>query len=124
MFEDETMRLKTAANTILAVLLFVTAGCATLETAGHKYVMRGQILEVTDGMAYLCIGSADGAQVGQEYAVYKYIKSPNSNPKSVQPYYKREKSGTVKILEILNEHMAKAKVLAGHAETNNVVELK
>lgn len=118
------MKLKMMTSTLLAALLVIATGCATLESAGHKYVMRGQILEITDGMAYLCIGSADGAQVDQEYGVYKFIKSPTPNPKSVQPSYRKEETGTVKIVEIVDEHMAKAKVLSGQVETNNVVELK
>lgn len=118
------MKLQMITKILLAALLLIAAGCAALESKGHKYVMRGQILEVADSMAYLCLGSADGAQVGQEYAVYKFIKSPTANPKSMQPSYKKEESGTVKIVEIMDEHMAKAKVLSGQVETNNVVELK
>lgn len=109
----------------LAVILFlVTAGCASLETAGHKYLMRGQVIDMTEGMAYLCIGSADGAQVGQELTAYKFVKAPNPNPKSVQPYYTREETGKVKIVEIVDEHYARAKVLSGEVKENYVVELK
>ena len=118
------MTLKTTVKVFWAVLLFGATGCAALGSAGHKYIMWGQVLELTDDTAYLCIGSADGAQVGQEYAAYKFTKIPSANLKSVQHSYKREETGTVKILEIVDEHMAKAKVLAGHVETNNMVELK
>ena len=119
------MKLKTAVNILLVGLTLVAMGCATLETAGHKYIMRGQILEVADGMAYLCIGSADGAQVGQEYTVYKFVKLPlNPIPRSAQPYYKKEEVGTVKIVKIADQHMAIASIVAGHVGINEIIELK
>ncbi len=63
------MNPKPLVSVFLAVLLFSAAGCATMESAGHKYIMRGQVLEVAGDEAYLCIGSEDGARVGQELAV-------------------------------------------------------
>jgi len=103
---------------------FLLAGCATLESAGHKYIMRGQILDVTGDRAYLCIGSSEGAKVGQEYAVVKFVKVPNPNPKSPAPYFNREETGVVKITEIVDEHMANAKIVSGVAKENYMVELK
>jgi hypothetical protein len=106
------------------IFLAATAGHASLESAGHKYIMRGQILEVTGDMVYLCIGSSEGAQVGQEYAVVKFIKVPNPNSKSPWPYFNREEAGVVKITEIVDEHMARAKIVSGVAKENYMVELK
>jgi hypothetical protein len=100
------------------------AGCATLETAGHKYVMRGQILEVTDGLAYLCVGSKDGAAVGQQLTVYRFVRTTPPFPKNVQPYFKREEAGKIRITEIIDEHMATAKILSGDVKVNDVVELE
>ncbi|MBI5593589.1 MAG: hypothetical protein HY881_24315 [Deltaproteobacteria bacterium] len=82
--------------------------------------MRGQILESTGEGVYLCIGSADGAEVGQEYKVYKFVKIQGFN---ARPRYKREETGTVKITEIVDEHYAKAKILTGEAKENDIVEL-
>lgn len=42
-----------ATNGLVAVLLLSMAGCATLESAKHAYVMRGQVLEMTGDTAYL-----------------------------------------------------------------------
>jgi predicted small secreted protein len=103
---------------------FLLAGCATLESAGHKYIMRGQILEVTGDTVYLCIGSSDGAKVGQEYAVVKFVKVPKPYDKPPVPYFKREETGVVKITEIVHEHMANAKIVSGAAKENDMVELK
>lgn len=104
----------------LAVLLSL-AGCAGLESTGHKYLMRGQILETRDSSVYLCIGSHDGAQVGQELEIYKFDKIPG--PHKNVTAFKREKTGTVRITEIVNEHYARAKMTSGYAKENYMVEL-
>ena len=83
--------------------------------------MRGQILEATDEGVYLCIGSADGAKVGQEFKVYKFVKMSELRPK--QANFKREETGTIKITEIVDEHYAKARRLTGEAKENYIVEL-
>lgn len=110
-------------NALVAVLYLMVAGCATLETAEHKYIMRGQVLEVAGNEAYLCIGSKDGAQVGQEYTVYRFVKAPNPNTKSPVAYFRREEIGKLKIMEIVDEHMATAKTITGKIQAYDVVEL-
>lgn len=106
--------------TLSILWVFIITSCATLETARHKYIMRGQILEATADGVYLCIGSADGAEVGQEFKVYRFVRVP---PIKSIPNYKREETGTVKITEIIDEHFAKAKILTGEARENYIVEL-
>jgi hypothetical protein len=104
------------------VALFIMTSCASVEKAGHSYVMRGNILESTSEGVYLCIGSADGATVGQELNVYKFTKIPGSG-KQISSNFRRQETGTVKITEIVDEHYAKAKVLTGEAKENSIVEL-
>ena len=119
------MEKKIVAGTLLMAFLAVVAGCATMESAGHKYLMSGQILDVTDGTVYLCIGSKDGAEVGQELTVYKFERAVNPNPKySAQPYFVKMKAGKIKIVEIVGEHMATAKVLTGEIKVNYVADLE
>lgn len=117
------MKKRTLIGLLFVTLLISMAGCATNSPTYHKYVMRGQILEVNDNIAYLCIGSSDGASVGQELAVFKFgrVAVP---AKFSGPIYKREEVGRVKIVEIVDEHYAKANVLTGEVNANYVVELR
>lgn len=101
----------------------IMAGCATLDSARHEYIMRGQILEISDNEVYLCIGRKDGAEVGQVYTVYNFRKTMYRNQKTPQFTYLKEKTGTVELIEIVDEHFAKAKILTGEAKRNYVVEL-
>lgn len=104
---------------ILAIFVIAGAGCASLDSMRHQYIMRGQVLEAEGSDVYLCIGSKDGAEVGQEFVVYRFVKSGRRYPSVL-----KENKGTVKIIEIIDEHYAKAKVLAGDVKVNDVVELK
>jgi hypothetical protein len=100
------MKKKVTVNALLVVFLIAAAGCATLESAGHKYIMKGQILDVGDREVYLCIGSAEGAKVGQTYIVYRSIKMQGGLKQQIS--YRRGRVGEVKITEVVDEHYAKA----------------
>ncbi len=102
---------------MLLVILSAGMGCATLETARHKYFMRGQVLEVEDGTAYLCIGSEEGAKVGQVFTVHRYVKIGGARGS-----YRIDLVGTVKITEV-ETHMAWAKIVIGDVKANDVVDL-
>lgn len=108
----------------LSLILFVASTAfANLESLKHKYIMRGAILEVNGDTAYLCIGSAEGAKVGQELTVVRFARSPGGGPR--QPvHYDRQEIGMVKITQIVDEHMAYAKIISGKAEEHDIVELK
>jgi hypothetical protein len=122
--EENKMKGRMAINVLVAVLLLLMGGCATVESAKHEYIMRGQVLEVTGDTAYLCIGSKDGARVGQDYTAYSYVKVPNPYSRPGAQYsYKREQTGEIKITEIVDEHMATAKVVRGKVKDHDVVEL-
>jgi hypothetical protein len=56
--------------------------------------------------------------VGQELEVYKIFQT---RPKAA--LFRREHTGKVKITEIIDEHFAKATVISGKAEKNDIVEL-
>jgi len=116
------MRRTAIVNVFLAILFIVSAGCATMHTVEHKYFMKGQILDVSGGEAYLCIGSAEGAKEGQEFLVYRHGKLPY-NQKGGTPSFKREEVGAVKISQVVEEHFAKAKILRGDIRVNDVAEL-
>jgi hypothetical protein len=82
--------------------------------------MRGQILEVKDGTAYLCLGSEEGAKVGQVFTVRRYVNM--GYQKGGQPIYRINHVGTVKITEI-ETHMAHATIERGEVKANDIVEL-
>ena len=114
--------MKIASFVVAIGLLLPLAGCAGMESAGHKYLMRGQILEVSGDSAYLCVGSKDGARVGQELSVYKFTKQL-SHPKPQGQRFKKEKTGVVQITGIKDEHMATAKIISGLVKQHYIVEL-
>ena len=118
------MRKRSFTRALLLICLLALGGCAGLQSVEHQYIMRGQVLEVDDGMAYLCIGKNDGAQVGQELTVYRFLRSSSPNVKVQKYYFKKEKIGSVKIEDIFDEHYSHAKILTGHVKVNDVVELK
>ena len=101
----------------------IMSGCATLDTAKHEYIMRGQILEASDSGIYLCIGKHEGAEVGQVYTVYKFERTVGALEKSPHPAFKKVTVGSVKIIEIVDDHYAKAQKISGEAKVNDVVEL-
>ncbi len=108
--------LKSAVFLILVTfVILLTFSCATIY---HGFLMKGSIIEASDSDVYLCIGSKDGAFVGQELDVYKVIRVTRA-----RPTFRREHTGKVKITEIIDEHFAKATVISGKAEKNDVVEL-
>ena len=110
------MNLKSAVSLILATfVIFLMFSCATFY---HSYLMKGSIIEASDSEVYLCIGSKDGASVGQELDVYKIIQRQSKTAP-----FRREYAGKVKITEIIDDHFAKATVISGKAEKNDIVEL-
>jgi hypothetical protein len=117
------MNKRVIISALLGIFFIVAAGCAALGSAGHKYLMKGQVLEVADQEAYLCIGSAEGAKPGQEFKVYRFEKTQDlvgRQPRS----YKRELVGEVRIKQVVDEHFATATVLSGNVAANDVAELK
>jgi hypothetical protein len=114
--EQRAMRNVTVLSTLLLILLMIM-GCATMEAARHKYLMRGSVLEVQDGTAYLCLGTEHGAKVGQVFTVSRYVHTPGS-----RGGYNVDYVGTVKITEV-ESHMAYAKILTGNVKANDVVDL-
>ena len=117
------MRKASILGAMLVIALLAMSGCASLQPLEHQYIMRGQVLDVTDGSAYICIGKSDGAQVGQELTVYKFVKSGYLTPKNQTPYFKKEITGKVKIENIVDEHYSHVKILSGSVHVNDVVEL-
>jgi hypothetical protein len=94
-----------------------------MQTAKHGYMMKGQILNVSDGVAYLCIGSSEGAKAGQEFPVFRHTKLEYTGEKQATPKYNRVEVGSVKIMEVVDEHYAKANIIRGDIQANDIAEL-
>lgn len=108
----------------LTFALVGMSSCASLQSAGHKYLMRGQVVEVAGNEAVVCIGSADGARVSQELTAYKLVnKSIAGGPGKNPPRWERVNVGTVRVVEVLDEHFAKAQVINGDVKVNDIVEM-
>ena len=114
-------RTRWIVSVMAAVSLIVLTACATMDKeVRHGFFMKGSVLETYDSEVYLCIGKKDGARVGQELDVIKITSSGHPKAGLV---FKREKTGKVRISEIIDEHFAKAVVISGKAEKNSIVEL-
>lgn len=105
------------------IVIWVTALAAFTATSaqniGHAWFMRGSILEVNGKDVYLCVGKKDGATAGQEMDVVRFTRS---NPSPKVSTFKRDTVGKIKIIEIVDEHMAKAQIVSGKAQTGDVAE--
>lgn len=121
--------MKSRLNFIIFICFALIVGCAGLKSAGHKYLMSGQILKVMDNkQVYLCIGSKHGATVGQELAVYRNIENSTYKSSEYQSgapkmLFDRKDVGKITISEIVNEHYSIARVVSGDVKINDIVEL-
>jgi hypothetical protein len=117
---------KGKGNNLVRLLSLLTAvlmvsSYATAQTGYHANVMKGSIIEMQDSKIYICIGSRDGAKVGQELDVYNVGAKPMMYKEP--PDFKREHTGKIRIVEILDEHFARATLVSGKAERGYIVEL-
>jgi hypothetical protein len=113
---------KVFAVTVMALLPFAAAAA---EEPGvyHRVMMKGSLLEVTGDGAYVCIGSSEGAAVGQEFDVFRYSRDTSGGPKA-GVHFKREKVGRIQLKEITDEHYAHAKVIKGSLRAGDMAELE
>jgi hypothetical protein len=88
----------------------------------HNVLMRGQVLEKGDETLVVCVGQADGAQVGQVLDVIRH-KRRIRHSRAGGPRYRRENIGQVRIAELLDSHYAEAEVISGSPKVNDTVEL-
>jgi hypothetical protein len=87
----------------------------------HKYLMRGQVLDVQDNALVVCVGTADGAVVGQELDVVRHV--PSTAPSGKAPhFFRRENVGKVRITALVDDHYAQATVISGNIRVNDTVE--
>lgn len=115
------------ASLLASVLVALAVGATSAQAAEpgfrHTYLMRGQVLEQQDNTLVVCIGKADGAQVGQELDVVRHIRI-SLGPKATGPSFRPKDVGRARITTIYDEHYAQATVLEGEVKVGDVVQLK
>lgn len=89
---------------------------------GHKWFMRGSIVGADKDGTIVCVGKADGAEVGQVLDVYRvyFARGPN---KAYAPPYGRQKIGHVRIDHLFDDHFAHVTIVDGRPARNDIVEL-
>lgn len=88
----------------------------------HSIWMRGQVLEQQDESLVVCVGRADGAQVGQVLDVVRHVRQIRRS-RTGRVRYRREAVGQVRIVELFDTHYAAAEILSGTPRVNDTVEL-
>ena len=106
------------------ILAFVTLASGCAGNFRHNYLMRGQVMDVpTNDSLIVCVGTNDGAEVGQVLDVYRFIYQPTVSEEDDKSQYLSSHIGKVIIEEIVNDHYARAKILAGDILKNDTVQL-
>lgn len=90
---------------------------------GHTFFMRGSVVGADAQGTIVCIGKADGAEVGQKLEVYRVVTHPGPS-KGVGPTYHRQLIGHVTIDHIFDDHFAHVTVADGKPAKNDIVELR
>lgn len=103
----------------LALLCFASAPLAN--EPPHTTVMQGQVLSVDRTDLVLCIGTRDGATVGQVLDVVRHL--PVSRAPKAKHGFRRETVGKVRIAELFDEHYSRAEIVDGAPRVNDTVEL-
>lgn len=88
---------------------------------GHTFIMRGTVVDMTRGVVTVCIGRADGAQVGQTLSVVR-ISSIGAAGKTLS--FRRQDIGSLTISRIVDDHFAQATVVSGRIAKNDIVEFR
>ncbi len=106
----------------MILIVFATTfllNCATASGVYHGAIMKGSVVSATGNEGVICIGSKDGAEVGQIWKTSKVeIQGTGKTSK-----YIWLNAGSVKIVEVIDEHFAKVSVVEGKLEKGYVAEL-
>lgn len=103
---------------LIGVLTLILSSCAN-SPFYHEHIMRGQIVAFDTNEIVVCIGTKDGAEIGQELDVFRIALVDTS----VEGYeFDKNFVGKVEIVSVVNEHFARAKVITGDLMKHDVVE--
>lgn len=111
----------TVALLMLLMGVLIISTYAKAQTGLHPSLMKGSIIALEDSNVYICIGSRDGAKVGQELDVYNIGAKPMvyKGP----PSFERKHTGKIRTIEVLDKHFARAILVSRKAEIAYIVEL-
>src|SRR5690349_10781649 len=99
----------------LSALAFSAVGCTSVHHLHHTFG-PGEVLDVDGRTARIALGSEDRIRVGQEFVTYLSVLLENRT-RSVRddgmPEYRTERTGRVRITEIIDAHHSRAEILEG-----------
>ena len=113
-------------NTLLRFIVIASVAGFIAACSGtqfyHEHMMSGQVVSVEGKSVVVCIGSVDGAQPGMVLEVFEVeytgsITEGNDN-------YSQKTVGEIRVDSIIDEHFARASIVKGNIEPNNVAELR
>lgn len=107
----------------LAGLSMLGATPALAQSIGHTFFMRGSIVDTDSKGTVVCIGKADGAEVGQKLDVYRVVTHPGPS-KGAAPTFHRQLVGHVTIDHVFDDHFAHVSVADGKPAKHDLVELR
>ena len=103
---------------LVVVLTLILSSCAN-SPFYHEHIMRGQIVGFDTSEIVVCIGTKDGAEIGQQLEVYRTTWDDTTD----EGYeYDINYVGKVEIVSVVNEHFARAKVINGDLMKHDIVE--
>jgi len=112
---------KTSKLVVMALFAIGLAGCANSDFS-HEYLMSGQVVSTdSDSSLTVCVGEANGAEVGQVLTAYRIVSTSNTG--EGDPAFKKVDIGTVKISKLVGDHFAKVTVLNGDIKKHDMVQL-
>jgi len=115
--------MKKAIMVALAGISMLSASPVLAQGIGHTWFMRGSIVGTDTNGTIVCIGKADGVEVGQTLEVYRVINHPGPS-KGVAPTYHRQLIGHVTVDHIYDDHFAHVSVKDGAPAKHDIVELR
>lgn len=115
--------LKTKISLAIASIAMPASVPVAAAGIGHSLFMRGSIVAEQAEGKVVCIGSEDGATVGQVLDVYRTVQNPGPS-KGVGPSFRREPAGHVRIDHVYDAHFAHVSVIDGNPAVHDIVELR
>jgi hypothetical protein len=120
-FTKESKMIKKSLMVAIAGISMLGAAPVLAQGIGHTWFMRGTVVAVDKTGTVVCIGKADGAEVGQTLDVVRAVYHPG--PSKAGTGYHRQNVGHVRIDHIFDDHFAHVTVVDGRVAKNDIVEL-